>query len=325
MPELNLPAVIFYGTPEFAVPSLQVLVEYGFPVKAVVTAPDKPSGRGLHLKSSPVKEYALKHNLPVIQPLSLKDPDFLSQLKSINPGLQVVVAFRKLPEQVWQLPVLGTFNLHASMLPDYRGAAPINWTLINGDTETGLTTFLINENIDSGSLLLSEKVIVNINDNAGDLHDRLMIAGARLVLESAIGLVTHCVVPQVQPVHLPDGREPRPAPKISRETCRISWQKLDTEVYNQIRGLSPNPGAFSELQDDQGNICQVKIYSAAIVEHASKALPGSILTDGRTHCFVACGRGWIALKTVQLPGKKSLYVNDLLNGFPINMSWKFLV
>ncbi|MHC1707111.1 MAG: methionyl-tRNA formyltransferase [Bacteroidales bacterium] len=325
MPGKFFPSVVFYGTPEFAVPSLRILLDNNIPLKAVVTAPDKPSGRGLTLQSSPVKQFALEKGIKVMQPTSLKDEVFLGELSDLNPDLQIVVAFRKLPEAVWKLPVLGTFNLHASLLPDYRGAAPINWSLINGDGETGLTTFLINEDIDAGSLLLSEKVIINPDDTAGDLHDRMKITGAGLVLQTTQILAGGSFEPKVQPSTLPDGRKPRPAPKIFREDCRINWLKSATEVNNLIRGLSPYPGAFAELLTEDGSVLILKILLAEPVNIPDAGEPGSIMTDNRTYWYISCHGGWIKIIMAQLPGRKLLSVREILNGFTINPVWRFLV
>jgi methionyl-tRNA formyltransferase len=325
MSENPLPDVVFYGTPEFAVPSLKILIENSFPVKAVVTAPDKPSGRGLSLKPSPVKEYALTQGIEILQPDSLQDTDFLEKLRKVKPDLQVVVAFRKLPQSVWKLPGKGTFNLHASLLPDYRGAAPINWALINGDDHTGVTTFFIDDTIDTGSMLLSEKVDIYPDDTAGSLHDRLMSIGASLVLKTAMSIVNKTVIPFPQPVFGPGDSTPRKAPKIFKEHCEIHWEKRNTEIYNQIRGLSPSPGAYSELIDQDGNIHFVKIFSSEIMDKKESAVPGTIVTDSKSFCIVSTGAGWITLKNIQFSGRKVLYIRDILNGYPITSDWRFKV
>lgn len=324
MPEKNLPSVVFYGTPEFAVPSLNALVTNGFNVKAVVTAVDKPAGRGLQLKASAVKQYAVQAAIPVFQPVSLKDADFQSAIQGISPDLQIIVAFRKLPEQLWKLPPLGTVNLHASLLPDYRGAAPINWAIINGDEETGLTTFLINEDIDAGNILLSERISIGVTENAGELHDKLMSRGADLLVDTAMKLAYGTITPVRQARILEGGRQARTAPKIFREHCRINWNKPVKEIYNLIRGLSPFPASFSALSDEKGNEYIMKIFEAEVVDLQKPEIPGSIFIDGKTHLMVACNNGYLNLKEMQFSGRKVLSVSNLLNGYSIDSRWRFI-
>src|SRR5687767_4304162 len=242
---MNDLSIIFMGTPEFAVPSLEILVESKFKVVAVITAPDKPQGRGQKLIPSPVKECAMKHGIPVLQPTNLKSPEFLEELKSYNANLQIVVAFRMLPEAVWNMPAIGTFNLHASLLPQYRGAAPINWAIINGEKETGLTTFFLKHEIDTGSIIFQEKEPIHNDDNVGTLYERLMIKGAQLVLKTtqAIASGNYPAIPQQQEDEI------KHAPKIFKETCEINWNQPNERVRNFVRGLSPYPAAWTRLQD----------------------------------------------------------------------------
>jgi methionyl-tRNA formyltransferase len=309
------PGIVFMGTPEFAVESLKAIIGAGYPVKGVVTSPDKPSGRGLQLKPSPVKEFALANNLPVLQPLKLKDPEFLKALRDWQADLQVIVAFRMLPEEVWSMPRLGTFNLHASLLPQYRGAAPINWAIIHGETQTGVTTFFLNHEIDTGSVIDQEKVDIAPEDTAGDLHDRLMETGARLVVKTIRRIAAGEVVPVDQ--HVIERTEPlRPAPKIFKDDCKINWHQNAESLYNFIRGLSPYPAAWTELATNRGDVLKVKIYFARPVEPSTQNKPGSVTTDGRTFLHVAAGKGSIAIERIQLEGKRQIGIAEFLNGFP---------
>ncbi|MCX6269895.1 MAG: methionyl-tRNA formyltransferase [Bacteroidetes bacterium] len=317
------PGIIFYGTPDFAVPSLRILVENGYRVKAVVTAPDKPSGRGLHLRPSPVKEFAVNQGIPVLQPISMKDPGFMAELEELKPDLQIVVAFRKLPDPVWQLPVLGTFNLHASLLPEYRGAAPINWALINGEEETGLTTFFIDDKIDTGKVLLTKRIPIYFSDNAGDLHDRMMTEGAQLVLETIKGIIGGNLSPVEQGLIPGPGKPYRSAPKIFKEHCRVSWNKPCREVYNLIRGLSPYPAAFTDIVDSQGGRWSIKIFSGLIREEKTDKAAGTIESDGKTFLGVTTSDGWYFIRHIQLAGKKTLTIDSFLRGFPLSELMRF--
>jgi methionyl-tRNA formyltransferase len=299
--------IVFMGTPDFAVASLAALVAAGKNVVAVVTAPDKPSGRGLQLSESAVKKYALAQGLPLMQPANLKAEAFLAELRSYQADLQVVVAFRMLPEVVWAMPLLGTFNLHASLLPQYRGAAPINWAIINGETETGVTTFFLQHEIDTGSVIFQEKVAIAPNDTLGELYPTLMDLGAKLVLKTcnAIEAGNYTQTPQLQGVEL------KHAPKIHKETCQINWQMPASQIRNLIRGLSPYPAAFCFLQN---KIC--KIYEAELAPQPSATLPnvGDFCVENKQLLF-RCGTGYLSVKNLQLEGKKRLPIADFLLGF----------
>ena len=300
--------IVFMGTPDFAVPSLSKILQAGYRVTAVVTAPDRPAGRGRQLRPSPVKEFAQSHGLKVLQPEKLRDPGFLDELREAAPDLMVVVAFRMLPEAVWSLPSMGTFNLHASLLPDYRGAAPINWAIINGETKSGATTFLIDKEIDTGNLMLQRETEILPSWTAGDLHDVLMEMGAELVLETVQGLENSSIATHAQDESLSRHK----APKIFKEDCRIDWTLPATKVNNLIRGLSPYPTAWTYFQDEPA-----KIYLARPGQEATAGvLPGSIrLSENREQMFVACANQWLEILSLQMPGKKRLATAEFLRGF----------
>ena len=298
--------IIYMGTPEFAVPSLQILVENGFNVVAVITAPDKPKGRGQKLATSPVKDYAVSQNIPVLQPTNLKSPEFIEELRSYKANLQIVVAFRMLPEVVWDMPEIGTFNLHASLLPQYRGAAPINWAIINGEKETGVTTFFLKHEIDTGNIIFQEKEPIEEDDNVGDLYERLMAKGANLVLKTvkAIQQGDYPQLPQ------DESGEIKHAPKIFKETCEIDWKKSSEEVYNFIRGLSPYPAAWTTI-----NGVQFKIYDTEKLDFAvAGENPGDYSTDNKTYLHIQTGGKALAIKELQMQGKKRMKIEDFLRG-----------
>lgn len=297
--------IIFMGTPEFAVPSLDTLVEHGVHVVAVVTAPDKPQGRGRKVGFSPVKDAALRHNLPVLQPANLKAPDFVDTLRRYDAHLQVVVAFRMLPEVVWNMPHIGTFNLHASLLPQYRGAAPINWAIINGEQETGVTTFFLQHEIDTGAIIFQEKEPILKDDTAGDLYTRLMHKGAQLVLKTVQGIAQGKYQSIPQP-HVPDAR---PAPKIFRETCEINWNQKAEAVRNFVRGLNPHPAAWTSFNDKTFKILEVQH-----VAHMEEGDPGSLSTDHKSYLYVRTADGWVSVITWQPEGKKKMNVAEYLRG-----------
>lgn len=303
--------VIFMGTPAFAVASLQALIEAGVQIVAVVTAPDRRAGRGQKLSESAVKTFAVKHQIPVLQPEKLRDPAFIETLRSYQADLQVVVAFRMLPEVVWNMPPRGTLNLHASLLPQYRGAAPINHALINGESETGVTTFLLKHEIDTGDILFSEKTAIGPDEDAGSLHDRLMEIGAKLVVKTVQGIAEDRVTPVPQPKES-SSHPLRPAPKIFKEDTRINWDRPVDEVYNFIRGLSPYPGAFTSFQGKS-----VKLYKSqkrqADQNHPLPA-PGAHETDGKTYLRFATADGWIDVSELQLEGKRKMDVKEFLRG-----------
>jgi methionyl-tRNA formyltransferase len=309
------------GTPEFAVAPLDCLLKNGYNISAVITSPDKPSGRGLKLTEVPVKKYAVKHGLRILQPDNLKSPVFLEELKTINPNLQIVVAFRMLPASVWKLPTLGTFNLHASLLPQYRGAAPINWAIINGETKTGVTTFFINENIDTGNIIMNEEVTVLPNETASDLHNKLMITGAELVLKTVKSIENNNYHPIPQHILTNDISLLKNAPKIFKNNCRINWNDKANNIYNHIRGLCPSPTAYTELRSPEGILYYLKIFycEKELIHHELQA--GQINTDGKTHLSIAVTDGFIHLQEVQLSAKNKMQISEFLRGFQITDLW----
>ena len=314
--------IVYMGTPDFAVPTLDALVQGGYNVVGVITMPDKPAGRGHKKQFSPVKEYALAHNLPLLQPEKLKDETFLSQLRAWEADLQIVVAFRMLPEVVWDMPRMGTFNLHAALLPQYRGAAPINWAVINGETETGATTFFLSHEIDTGRIILKEKMPIGPDENVGSVHDRLMEMGKGLVTKTVDLLIE--AEGDVNKIHtieqdtlFNDISELKPAPKIFKETCAINWEDTARNIFNKVRGLSPYPAAWTELKAANGDIITpVKIYKVRIVEEGKRneSNIGQLDTDNKSRIFIGCKDGTIALEELQFPGKKRMDVKALLNG-----------
>ncbi len=314
--------IVFMGTPDFAVPSLDILIKNGYDIAGVITAPDKPAGRGRKISYSPVKKYALSNDLPVLQPQNLKDENFINLLKSLKPDIQVVVAFRMLPGAVWEIPPLGTFNLHASLLPQYRGAAPINWAVINGEKETGVTTFFINEEIDTGKIILSEKVEITPNETAGELHDKLMMAGANLVLLTVDSIINNKYSLTNQSELTGETVSLKKAPKIFKEDCRIDWTKSVNEIYNFIRGLSPYPGAFTELVLPNDKTLLLKIYRAEkpgtckedIIKDKDLS-PGKIQTDGKSYLKISCKNGFINITEIQQEGKRIMKTEEFLRGF----------
>ncbi|WP_165023428.1 methionyl-tRNA formyltransferase [Dysgonomonas sp. ZJ279] len=307
--------IVFMGTPDFAVESLRILVENDYNIVGVITMPDKPSGRGHKIQYSAVKKYALEQNLPLLQPEKLKDEAFLSDLKALNADLQIVVAFRMLPEAVWNMPRLGTFNLHASLLPQYRGAAPINWAIINGEKETGATTFFLTHEIDTGKIILQQKVPIGESDNAGKIHDELMNMGAELVRKTVDMLLEDKVDAVDQQQFIKDEGELKAAPKIFKDTCRIDWNNSAKRIYNLIRGLSPYPAAWTELSDKDKDAQLVKIYAADILFSEESHHVGSIHTDNKTYLHIACKDGFIDVKEIQLAGKKAMKIDELLRGY----------
>jgi methionyl-tRNA formyltransferase len=322
--------IVFMGTPEFAVASLDALVKAGCNIVGVITAPDKPAGRGMELQQSAVKKYAVENNLHVLQPEKLKNPAFLAELKSLNADLQIVVAFRMLPELVWNMPPMGSVNLHGSLLPQYRGAAPINWAVINGEKETGVTTFKLKHEIDTGDILLQESFPIADTDNAGDVHDRMKKIGAAVLVKTVIGLASGTLNerPQTSGVSgdpsdvsgqiaetnsrltTHDSRLLKHAPKIFTETCKIDWNKPVDEVFNLIRGLAPYPAAFTFLQEKK-----LKIYKSEKIHESSKDIPGSFKTDSKSFLHFACNDGYISITELQLEGKKKMAIADFLRGY----------
>ena len=303
--------IVFMGTPEFATAQLQALVDGGYNVVAVVTAPDKPAGRGMQLQQSSVKQYAESKGITVLQPVKLRDEDFLASLKNLQADLFIVVAFRMLPQAVWSMPRLGTFNLHASLLPAYRGAAPINWAIINGETETGVTTFFINEEIDAGEILLQERVPILPTDNAETLHDKLKMAGCDLVLKTVDGIVSGSIT-GVSQVKLYNVNKHSAAPKLFRDNTRLDWRKSARELVNFVRGLSPYPAAWCELLID-GKPLPVKVFAARAEEDEGGRV-GEVLTNGSTFLKISCAGGYLCVDELQPAGKKRMKIADFLRG-----------
>ncbi|HLF53521.1 methionyl-tRNA formyltransferase [Flavobacterium sp.] len=300
--------IVFMGTPEFAVGILDTIIKNKYDVVGVITAADKPAGRGQKIKYSAVKEYALEHNLTLLQPTNLKDESFLAELKALNANLQIVVAFRMLPKVVWEMPKLGTFNLHASLLPNYRGAAPINWAIINGETKTGVTTFFIDDKIDTGAMILSSELEISPDENAGHLHDRLMHLGSETVIETLALIEKGNVVTTIQK----DNDDIKTAYKLDKGNCKIDWAKSAKEIHNLIRGLSPYPASWCFFKDN-GQEWNVKIYEDKIIQEAHQEPIGKILAT-KKELKVAVKDGFIQILSLQFPGKKKMSTSELLNG-----------
>jgi len=305
----NKPRIVFMGTPAFAVASLSALLQAKMNVVGVVTAPDKPAGRGMQLQQSAVKQFALAHDLPILQPEKLKSPEFFEALKQWQPDLQVVVAFRMLPEQIWSFPSMGTLNVHGSLLPQYRGAAPINWAIINGEKETGVTTFQLQHAIDTGAILLQDRIPIAPNNTAGEIHDTMMEVGAQLLVKTLHGLFDSSIkaVPQEQVI---GNIALQHAPKIFTKDCEIDWEKQCTSIHNLIRGLAPFPGAITKID---GKI--VKLFLTHIIEGTPIEAPGSFITDGKTFAKIACKDGYIGLADIQWEGKKRMPIIEFLRGY----------
>ena len=300
--------IIFMGTPEFAVGILDTIIKNNYDVVGVITAADKPAGRGQKIKYSAVKEYALANNLTLLQPTNLKDESFLAELKALNANLQIVVAFRMLPKVVWEMPSLGTFNLHASLLPNYRGAAPINWAIINGETKTGVTTFFIDDKIDTGAMILNSEIEIEPKESAGQLHDRLMLLGSKTVIETLKVIENGNVTTTIQE----DNEEIKTAYKLNKENCKIDWTKSGTEINNLIRGLSPYPASWCFLKDKNEEL-NIKIYEAKLILEAHSYEIGKLICS-KKEIKVAVQDGFLKLLSLQLPGKKRMQVAELLNG-----------
>ena len=313
--------IAYFGTPEFAASQLEAILAAGYEVAVVVTMPDKPAGRGRKIQYSDVKKTAMEHGLPLLQPEKLRDPEFLDALASYQANLFIVVAFRMLPAVVWQMPELGTFNLHASLLPQYRGAAPINFAIINGETETGLTTFFLNEEIDKGAVIMREKVAIRPDETAGELHDELMLLGNKVVVETIKKIEAGEVDAQTQDT-LSEGQELKPAPKISKEFCNIDWHQDCQTVYNHIRGLSPYPAAHTQLISNEGELIEMKVYTAEVEPGKTELPVGSVVTDNKKHLKIALSDGFISLKYVQQAGKKAMAIDDFLRGTRLEGAWK---
>ena len=300
------PRIVFMGTPAFAVASLKALIDAKLNVVGVVTAPDKPAGRGMQLQQSAVKQFAIEHGLPIAQPEKLKSPDFFAQIQAWQPDIQIVVAFRMLPEVIWSYPPMGTLNVHGSLLPQYRGAAPINWAIINGEKETGVTTFRLQHAIDTGDILLQERIPITPNMTAGELHDIMMEVGAQTLVTTLRGLMDHTLkaIPQKEDSII------QHAPKIFTTDCVINWQEPVENIHNLIRGLAPFPGAFTKVDGKM-----VKLFSTTILKEIPKEPIGSFVTDGKTYIRFACNDGYIQLNDIQWEGKKRMPVTDFLRGY----------
>ena len=308
--------IIFMGTPEFAVGILDTIIKNNYDVVGVITAADKPAGRGQKIKYSAVKEYALANNLTLLQPTNLKDESFLAELKALNANLQIVVAFRMLPKVVWEMPSLGTFNLHASLLTNYRGAAPINWAIINGETKTGVTTFFIDDKIDTGAMILNSEIAIEPEENAGQLHDRLMLLGSQTVIDTLKIIESGNVTTTIQE----DNDEIKTAYKLNKENCKIDWTKSGAEINNLIRGLSPYPAAWCFLKDKNEEL-SIKIYEAKLAVEAHSYEIGTLISS-KKEIKIAIKEGFIQLLSLQLPGKKRMQVAELLNGITFSNSAK---
>lgn len=304
--------IVFMGTPEFAVGILDTICQTKHEVVGVITVADKPSGRGQKVNTSAVKDYALKNNLKLLQPTNLKDETFLNELQSLNANLFVVVAFRMLPEVVWKMPKLGTFNLHASLLPQYRGAAPINWAIINGEEKTGVTTFFIDEKIDTGAMILQTETLIDKNETAGELHDRLMTIGSQTVIETLDLIENGKVVPKQQD----DSLISKTAYKLNKDNCKIDWNKNGIEVHNQIRGLSPYPAAWTQLKDGE-NEWNIKVYQSEFIPEEHNYTLRSVLTT-KKELKIAVKNGFLLVKELQFPGKKKMKTYELLNGIQLS-------
>jgi methionyl-tRNA formyltransferase len=300
--------IVFMGTPEFAVGILDTILKNKYEIVGVITAADKPAGRGLKIKYSAVKEFALENNLTLLQPTNLKDESFLSELKALNANLQIIVAFRMLPKAVWEMPKYGTFNLHASLLPNYRGAAPINWAIINGETKTGVTTFYIDDKIDTGAMILSSEIAIDKEENAGQLHNRLMVLGSETVLETLQLIETENVVPKIQK----NNNTIKTAYKLDKDNCKIDWLQSAREIHNLIRGLSPYPVSWCHFKDDNQE-WNVKIYESKIIDEQHSETVGKIIST-KKELKIAVANGFIQILSLQFPGKKKMTASELLNG-----------
>ncbi|MCX2680908.1 methionyl-tRNA formyltransferase [Galbibacter sp. EGI 63066] len=311
--------IVFMGTPDFAVETLKHIIDNQYKIVGVITAPDRPAGRGRKLQQSAVKKFALENDLTVLQPTNLKDEGFLKELKELNANLQVVVAFRMLPKVVWGMPEYGTFNLHASLLPDYRGAAPINWAIINGEKKTGTTTFFIDEKIDTGAIILQEETPIDDDETAGDLHDQLMTSGAALVIKTLQQIESGTIETQLQP----QSAELKTAYKLNKENTRIDWNSPTETIYNLIRGLSPYPTAWSLLKNGTQDPINVKIYEVEKDIQSHNDVPGTISVE-KNVVYIATKDGYITLKEIQLPGKRKMIIKDILNGYTFEKNAKML-
>ncbi len=310
------------GTPEFAVETLDLLLQNNYNVVGVITVPDKPAGRGQQLQESAVKKYAIEKGLNILQPEKLKDENFLEQLDKLKADLQIVVAFRMLPEVVWNMPPMGTINLHGSLLPNYRGAAPINWAIINGEKETGVSTFFLQQEIDTGKIIFQERTPIRENETAGEIHDKLMHIGAQLVLKT-VHAIENDNYPQIDQSELITANDPvKNAPKIFKTDCRIDWNRSVDEIHNQIRGLSPYPATFTDFVSPDGKIIPVKIFRSRKENNTHDLATTNIITDSKSYIKIAVKNGYILLDEIQIAGKKRMAVDEFLRGFQLKNDWK---
>lgn len=316
--------IAFFGTPEFASSQLEAILNAGYEIPVVVTMPDKPAGRGKKIQFSDVKKTALEHQLPLLQPEKLKDPAFLHELESYHADLFIVVAFRMLPAAVWKMPKLGTFNLHASLLPQYRGAAPINHAIINGETETGLTTFFLNEEIDKGRVIMRETIAIRPDETAGELHDELMLMGNKMVVET-IKKIENNDIQTITQEELAVGTELKEAPKIFKDFCNIRWNRSCKSIYDHIRGLSPYPTAHTRLTSDNGELLELKVYTSEIEKRHPTEPVGTVVTDGKNYLKIAANDGYMYLTTIQQAGKKAMNITDFLRGFRLEGHWNAFI
>lgn len=307
--------IVFMGTPQFAVESLRKIIEAGHEISAVVTVPDKPAGRGLKMLSSAVCLYSKDNNIPLLQPVKLNDPEFVEKIQSLNPDIIVVVAFRKLPKSVWSIPKHGTFNVHASLLPQYRGAAPMNHAIINGETKTGITTFLLDDNIDTGSIIMQKEVEILHTDTLEDLHDKMMVVGADLAVETIDRLTAGDFTAINQETIIGSDTELQPAPKISKEFCEIDWNNNTVDIYNKIRGLSPIPAAFTNIKTANGNVLSIKIFKTSYeIAKEANGSHGEILSDNKKYMGITTKDGVIYIEELQQSGKKRMDIEAFLRG-----------
>ena len=309
------PKIVFLGTPEIAAYVLEKLLEDKYRIEAIVTSPDKPAGRGRQMRISEVKKVAMRHNLRVFQPENLKDPDFINELKATSPDIQIVVAFRKIPREIWQIPPLGTFNMHASLLPYYRGAAPINRVIMNGEKHTGVTTFLIDECIDTGKILLREKINIEPGETAGTLHDKIKVKGAELVIRTIDGLLNNDITPIEQENIKKEPENLKKAPKIYKEDCRINWAEPCHDIVNLIHGLSPVPGAYTELKINENKSLTIKIFKAVPEKYKHDYPTKKIITDNKTYLKITTPDGVVSIKELQISGKKRISIEEFLRGY----------
>ncbi len=317
--------IVFMGTPDFAVGSLDIIVKSGYDILAVITAPDKPAGRGKKVRTSAVKDYAVDHGLKLMQPVNLKDKDFIDELNALKANLFVIVAFRMLPKLIWAMPEYGSFNLHASLLPDYRGAAPINWAIIKGEEITGVTTFFLNETIDTGDIMYKEQVTIGPDESYGELHDKLKNVGSGLVLKTIMDIENDTVQTISQNELHTDWSNLHLAPKIHKDDTLISWNDSVENIHNLIRGLSPVPAAYTEILSPGGESFFLKIFKSTYEIYQHQLEPGRIETDGRSYLKIAGNNGFIVVREIQLAGKKRMNIIDFLRGFNIDEQWQMQI